>query len=354
MGGGHGLNQHWRIRFVGTVHVGGLPRDILKLLNMKPGLTAKIALFEIQNSKNPKESGIFVYGGAGVGLGWSASTAGIPLKPTEFVTDTPVRLSDFGGPTQFANISGLGHAPLSVLVFNDRIRIQGRGFWDTLWWGDQGIDVSGFGVGTGLDISATAGLLQPLSIKEATPASEDQKVPRAQSATNGAKSSASDAQEEQEDMNALDDEPFFTDETRGTDESTVRGAAPQQGQAVGEDDQPFFTEDVGKPATREPQKDQPDEHEPDEHEPDEHEPDEHESHEHEPHEHEPGEHKPHEDGPPQPEQPPTLPPLHPTTPPQPPQDQPLPPEPPPWEPPPQSQPQDQPQPPEPPPWGLGA
>lgn len=163
-------NQDWGVRFIGSFGTSQMtiPEQWWKARRLPvPAPTAKGAIFEIKNMVTG-ESRYFSYSGGGL-----ATSIGGPVQGsadvtggfTEFITDRPVDFGDFAGPTHLHNVSmalggGYSHG---TLVFNDRIVVQGRGFWQTLWWGESGVDVSGPLAGFHVDVSSTIGGLKDIA-----------------------------------------------------------------------------------------------------------------------------------------------------------------------------------------------
>lgn len=175
--------QNWGIRYAGSVSLS--PNNILnpdkidtllkiansidkaekinayKKIIFKPGPEGKFGLFEIQNMDNPSEKGLFVFAGVGAGVGISFAQAGISQDFTEFRTDQPVTLSNFGGLTRLMNANVQGYSFYTNLVFNNDIKIQGRSFSEYFWYGDHGVNMPGLVVGMGFDLSwDIGGLIQ--------------------------------------------------------------------------------------------------------------------------------------------------------------------------------------------------
>lgn len=137
-------SQDWRIRFAGTISVTALPAGLKEVLTKRPlpGPAAKLVLFEIEDMQHEKEKSYFLFSGVGIGMGLTMGSGSIG-NWTEFRTDSPIELSDFGGPTQFHRVGATGYSLISEIVFNDKVKIQGRGFWETLFYGDSGLNLPG-------------------------------------------------------------------------------------------------------------------------------------------------------------------------------------------------------------------
>jgi hypothetical protein len=159
------LNQDWQIRWLGSFSKSKIPLGLAKLFKVKslPPAAMQIALYEISDKDG--NTRLFSYWGGGVSMdvgnpiGLSLGS-GLPAgKWFSFQTDTPVRFSDFGGFTQRARISAFGFAILSQIVFNNKIKIKGRGFWETLIKGESGLNMPGFHLNTSFELSNTVGTM---------------------------------------------------------------------------------------------------------------------------------------------------------------------------------------------------
>jgi hypothetical protein len=143
-------SRRWEIRTFGALGPGvPSPSGIFG-----PGLSFKLMAFEIRDRTNPRERGLFYFGGPAIGIAGLGVWGVDGQEWTPFNTAEPVTLREFDGPARLTTMGlGLGAAvSLSYFTWYGVDLDQGSRLKDFLY--ADSVDLSGFSYGGGPQVEA--------------------------------------------------------------------------------------------------------------------------------------------------------------------------------------------------------